>query len=118
LARSAVAVAPLRAGGGSRLKILEALDAGRPVVATPLGAEGLERLVGRGVFLAETAHDLAGTIAELLLSHDRGRRAGVDGHAEVAEAFSWSTTLAPLRLELERRLGLATPALTVVGAAS
>jgi glycosyltransferase involved in cell wall biosynthesis len=116
LARAAVAVAPLRAGGGSRLKILEALDAGRPLVATPLGAEGLERLVGRGVFLAETAHDLAGTIAELLLSYDRGRRAGLDGHAAVAEAFSWERTLAPLRFELERRVGRRGRALAVAGA--
>lgn len=105
LARAAVAVAPLRAGGGSRLKILEALDAGRPVVATPLGAEGLEQLVGRGVFLAEDARGLAATIAELLLSYDLGRRAGLDGNAEVRESFAWSRTLAPLRAELERRLG-------------
>jgi glycosyltransferase involved in cell wall biosynthesis len=117
LARAAVAVAPLRAGGGSRLKILEALDAGRPVVATPLGAEGLERLLGRGVFLAEDAPGLAGTIAELLRSHDRGRRAGLDGHAAVAEAFAWPRTLAPLRAELGRRLGAAAP-LRVTGAAA
>ena len=118
LARGAVAVAPLRAGGGSRLKILEALDAGRPVVATPLGAEGLEPLVGRGIFLAETAHDLAGTIAELLLSYDRGRRAGLDGHVGVADAFSWERTLAPLRLELERRLSPTASVRTAVGAAA
>ncbi len=117
LEQAAVAVAPLRAGGGSRLKILEALDAGRPVVATPLGAEGLERLLGRGVFLADDARGLADTIAELLLSHDRGRRAGVEGHAEVAEAFAWPRTLAPLRSELARRLGLARP-LRLAGAAA
>ena len=53
LARSRVVVAPLRAGGGTRLKILEALDAGRPVVATSVGCEGMEDLVGRGVIVAE-----------------------------------------------------------------
>jgi glycosyltransferase involved in cell wall biosynthesis len=118
LARAAVAVAPLRAGGGSRLKILEALDAGRPVVATPLGAEGLERLLGRGVFLAADAPGLARTIAELLLAPDRGRRAGVEGHAEVAEAFAWPRTLAPLRAELERRLGAGAAPRLLAGAAA
>jgi glycosyltransferase involved in cell wall biosynthesis len=118
LARAAVAVAPLRSGGGSRLKILEALDAGRPVVATPLGAEGLERLIGRGVFLAESAHGLADTIAELLLSYDRGRRAGLDGHAEVADVFAWRRTLEPLRTELERRLEAGSPARIATGAAA
>ena len=55
LARSRVVVAPLRAGGGTRLKIMEALDVGRPVVATSLGCEGMEDLVGRGVVVADTA---------------------------------------------------------------
>ena len=55
IARSRVVVAPLRAGGGTRLKIMEALDVGRPVVATALGCEGMEDLVGQGVVVADTA---------------------------------------------------------------
>ena len=55
LAQSRVVVAPLRAGGGTRLKIMEALDTGRPVVATTVGCEGMDDLVGRGVVVADTA---------------------------------------------------------------
>ena len=58
-AATRVAVAPLLAGGGSRLKILEALAAARPLVATTVGAEGLEDLVGRGVVVADAPADLA-----------------------------------------------------------
>ena len=56
LAQARVLVAPLRAGGGTRLKIMEALDVGRPLVATSVGSEGMEDLIGRGVVVADTAH--------------------------------------------------------------
>ena len=55
LAQARVAVAPLRSGGGTRLKILEALDAGRPVVATSVAVDGLEDLIGEGVVVADDA---------------------------------------------------------------
>lgn len=96
LARARVAVAPLRAGGGSRLKILEALDAGRPVVATTIGAEGLESLVGRGILLADGAERFAETVVDLLRDPDRAASLGRQGNHAVAERFSWDRTLAPL----------------------
>lgn len=100
LARAAVAVAPLRAAGGSRLKILEALDAGRPVVATPVGAEGLEALGGRGVTVAGDAAEFAETVAELLLDPAAARASGLAGHELVAAEFSWGRTLGRLRRQL------------------
>ena len=96
LARARVATAPLRAGGGSRLKILEALDAGRPVVATTIGAEGLEDLVGSGVVLADTPAAMAAKILELLRDRARAERLGRAGHAAVQERYSWDVTLRPL----------------------
>jgi hypothetical protein len=66
LRRAQVAVAPLRAGGGSRLKILEALDAGRPLVSTSKGLEGLEDLEGDGVLVADEPHDMAAAVIGLL----------------------------------------------------
>jgi polysaccharide biosynthesis protein PslH len=53
LARSAVMVVPLRIGGGSRLKILEALAAGLPVISTRVGAEGLEVVAGQDYIAAD-----------------------------------------------------------------
>jgi glycosyltransferase involved in cell wall biosynthesis len=96
LARSRVVVAPLRAGGGTRLKIMEALDVGRPVVATTVGCEGMEDLVGRGVVVADTASALAEAIADLLLDPVRAASLGRAGHDAVAADHTWDAALAPL----------------------
>ena len=89
-------LAPLRAAGGSRLKILESLDAGRPVVATGLGAEGLEDLVGGGVVVADDPPGLAEAIVALLDDPERAARLGREGHDAVAARYGWDATLAPL----------------------
>ena len=89
-------MAPLRAGGGTRLKIMEALDVGRPVVATSLGCEGMEDLVGQGVLVADTAGDLAAAIAALLLDPSRAAALGREGHDAVMARHTWDAALAPL----------------------
>ena len=71
-----MAVAPLRSGGGTRLKLLEALGVGRPVVATSVGVDGLEDLVGRGVVVADDAAGIADALVDLLKHPERGRRYG------------------------------------------
>jgi len=86
----------LRAGGGTRLKILEALDAGRPIVATSVGCEGMEDLVGRGVVVADTAVGLAEAIAGLLVDPDHASALGRAGHDAVAADHTWDVALAPL----------------------
>jgi glycosyltransferase involved in cell wall biosynthesis len=96
LAESRVVVAPLRAGGGTRLKLMEALDVGRPVVATSVGCEGAEDLVGRGVVVADTAKSLADAIASLLLDPARASELGQAGHNAVSAEHTWDRALAPL----------------------
>jgi glycosyltransferase involved in cell wall biosynthesis len=96
LAESRVVVAPLRAGGGTRLKIMEALDLGRPVVATSVGCEGTEDLIDRGVVVADTAAGLADAIAGLLLYPARASALGRAGHDAVAAEHTWDRALAPL----------------------
>jgi glycosyltransferase involved in cell wall biosynthesis len=91
-----VAVAPLRAGSGTRLKILEALGAGRPVVATSIGAEGLEDLAGHGLVIVDDPAEMAATIVGLLRDPDRARRLGELGHARISAAYAWDATLTPL----------------------
>jgi len=96
LARARVALAPLRSGGGTRLKILEAMDAGRPVVATTIGAEGLESLAGDGLRIADEPEAIAREIAALLLDPARAAALGRRGSAAVAARYSWDRTLSPL----------------------
>ena len=101
-AQSRVALAPLLAGGGSRLKILEALARGRPVVATPVGAEGLEDLIGRGVLTGTDPEELAGLVVDLLRDPDRAAELGRCGAEAVATDHSWGAATAPLLRELGR----------------
>jgi glycosyltransferase involved in cell wall biosynthesis len=83
LARAAVVVAPLRVGGGQRMKVLEALAAGKAVVTTPRGAEGL--LVPDGepapLMLADSADAIAAATAELLGDWARRRALGARARA-------------------------------------
>ena len=96
LSRARVATAPLRAAGGSRLKILEALASGRPVVATSTGAEGLTDLVGSGIVVADSAPATADALVALLEDRGRAEVLGRAGHAAVRDRYSWDATLSPL----------------------
>ncbi len=64
--QSTVCVVPLRAGGGTRLKILEAMALGRPVVSTTIGCEGLEVVDGEHLFIADTPEQFAEKTVRLL----------------------------------------------------
>jgi glycosyltransferase involved in cell wall biosynthesis len=83
LDRAAVVVAPLRQGGGMRVKVLEALAAGKALVATPLAVAGLDVSDGRHVLLAETPGDFAAAVSRLL--DDQGSRAALG-----SEARAWA----------------------------
>ena len=73
LDRAAVVAAPIRTGGGVRVKVLEALGAGKAVVATRLAAEGIAAPPGKAILLADSVEELASCIS-LLLSEERRRR--------------------------------------------
>ena len=60
------AIVPLRAGGGTRIKILEAFSYGRPVVSTTIGAEGITATSGTDILLGDTAEDFAARCVELM----------------------------------------------------
>ena len=96
LARARVAVAPLRSGGGTRLKILEALDAGRPVVATSIAVDGLEDLVGRGVVVADDASTMVDALSTLLDDGPGATALGAQGRQAVVSEHTWDAALAPL----------------------
>jgi glycosyltransferase involved in cell wall biosynthesis len=88
--REAVAVVvPLRVGGGTRLKILEAMAAGIPVVSTTLGAEGLEVDPGRDLLTADTPAAMVEAIASLRDQPAQWRRLSDAGRAVAARTYDW-----------------------------
>jgi glycosyltransferase involved in cell wall biosynthesis len=90
---SAVAIVPLRVGGGTRLKIYEAMAAGVPVVSTHVGAEGLAVTEGRDILLADDPARFAAHCLELLESAPI--RAAQSKHArELSANFSWNRVAA------------------------
>jgi polysaccharide biosynthesis protein PslH len=91
LAAATVATAPLQAAGGTRLKILEALATGTPVVATPLGAMGLEHLDGAGLDVEESPEAFAAALLRRI--DDPGDPAAIRA---AVEPYRWSNALQPL----------------------
>jgi polysaccharide biosynthesis protein PslH len=89
VAQSAVCVVPLRTGGGTRLKILEAMALGTPVVATPKGAEGLGARDGEHLLLADTPRAFAECVTRLL--HDPAERTRLARNARqfVEALYDW-----------------------------
>lgn len=95
LASARVALAPLLSGGGTRLKVLEALDAGRPLVSTSVGIDGLTDLTGHGVAVADEPEEFAKQIVILLRDRERATESGLSGARAVRERYSWDHVLAP-----------------------
>lgn len=94
-ARAALVVVPLAAASGTRLKILQALAAGRPVVSTPAGARGLDLEPGRDLCVAELVDAFAAEVVRLL--EDESARAALANAGRVAvERFAWGRVLPAL----------------------
>ena len=88
--RTAVSIVPLRIGGGSRLKILEALAMEKAIVSTGLGAEGLAVENDEHLIIADDPGQFAATVARLLRDPARRRQLGQTGRALVVEKYQWN----------------------------
>jgi glycosyltransferase involved in cell wall biosynthesis len=89
--RSALAViVPLRVGGGTRLKILEAMAAGVPVVSTHLGAEGIDIVHNVHVLFADTSAEIADAIDNLARSSELCRRLVEAARNLVIDHYDWT----------------------------
>jgi glycosyltransferase involved in cell wall biosynthesis len=89
LARCGFLAVPLRIGGGSRLKILEALAAGTPVVSTRVGAEGLELTPERDLLLADTPDELTRAALRAIARPDDLADTADSGRRQVLGRYSW-----------------------------
>jgi len=101
LAAAAVAVVPLRLGSGTRLKILEALAARRPVVSTRLGAEGLDLAPGRDLLLADAPAAFADAVVALLSRPAYADELASHGQATVRRLYGWDGIAARFQVTLQ-----------------
>jgi polysaccharide biosynthesis protein PslH len=108
LAASDALVVPLWAGGGTRLKVLEAMAAAVPIVGTGLGVEGIGFEDGVHGLIRDTPEELAAGLDELLADRERAAGMAAVGRS-LAEDFRWSRALAPAEA-LFRELAEAQPA--------
>ncbi|MGH9530568.1 MAG: glycosyltransferase family 4 protein, partial [Terriglobales bacterium] len=100
LQKAAVVIVPLRIGGGTRLKIYEAMAAGKAVVSTTVGAEGLDVSPGRDIGIADNPADFAGAVVSLLNDRDLRRRYE-RAASETAGKYDWSVIAAKFAEALE-----------------
>ena len=87
--RAAVYIVPLRIGGGSRLKILEAMAMGRAVVSTTVGAEGLDVVNRRHLLLADDAESFVSNVLRLLDDPARQLELAGSGRRLVEQQYGW-----------------------------
>lgn len=105
--RDAVAaVVPLRVGGGTRLKILEAMAAGVPVVSTSLGAEGLRVTPGRDLMLADTPAAMMEVLVNLEESSTQWRELVENANRLVRAEYDWDAIGRKLRRVYAEHLGV------------
>jgi len=90
LREAAVVVVPLRVGGGTRLKIYEAMAAAKAVVSTSIGAEGLDVHHDHNIVLADDPEAFAGAVIKLLQNADLRRRYE-QAAATLAAKYDWAT---------------------------
>jgi glycosyltransferase involved in cell wall biosynthesis len=107
---ASVVVVPLRIGGGSRLKILEAMAAGKAIVSTSVGAEGLLVKDHQHLRLADTPAAFSTAVHELLRSKEERQRLGANGRQLVQEKYGWDESASKLEAAWYKALAPRAPA--------
>jgi glycosyltransferase involved in cell wall biosynthesis len=91
--QAAVFVVPLRIGGGTKLKVLEAMAMALPVVTTTVGAQGLNVESGRHLFVADNPDDFAGRVLELLKDRKKAAQIGAAARRFVEQKYGWEAII-------------------------
>jgi glycosyltransferase involved in cell wall biosynthesis len=94
--RASVTVAPLRLGSGTRVKILESMAWGLPVVSTTLGVEGIDAEDGQHLLVRDGADAFAEAVVQMLSDAVLWQRLREAGGALVRERYAWDKVFAPL----------------------
>jgi len=90
LASAAAVVVPLRLGGGTRLKIVEAMAMGKAIVSTTLGAEGIEAVPGRDILIEDQPVAFAEAVNRLLAEPSLAVRIGRSARRQAVDRYAWS----------------------------
>jgi sugar transferase (PEP-CTERM/EpsH1 system associated) len=99
--RAAVYVVPLRVGGGTRLKVLDAMASGKAIVSTSIGCEGLDVTPGAHLLVADSPEEFVRTTVTLLTDRARQRALGDAARARVEERYAWPVVGTQLRRAYE-----------------
>jgi len=96
LAAARVAVAPMRAGSGQLLKVLEAMSTGTPVVTTSRGLSGIEAVAGEHLLVGDSPDEFAAHVISLIRNDRLASRLASAGHALVERLYTWERSAADL----------------------
>jgi len=107
VAAATVYVVPLRVGGGTRLKIFEAMAMGKAVVSTTIGAEGLPVTPGRDIGIADTADAFAAEVTRLIEDGPARRSMEAAARRLVVDRYDWSAVAHDLEDALQGAHGMA-----------
>jgi glycosyltransferase involved in cell wall biosynthesis len=91
MASTSLCIVPLRIGGGTRLKILEAMSMGIPVISTSKGAEGLAVTPGKDIIIADNPDNFATKIIQLFNDTNFRTRLSINGRKLVESSYAWET---------------------------
>jgi sugar transferase (PEP-CTERM/EpsH1 system associated) len=89
--RAAAYVVPIRIGGGTRLKIYEAMAMAKPIISTTIGAEGLPVEHGRHLLIADSPEDFAAQVTKILCDPDLATSLALNSQRLVQEHFGWGS---------------------------
>ena len=86
--KTSVVIIPIQEGGGIRIKLLDALSHGMPVVSTTLGAEGIPVTSGKDILIADDPHDFAEAVISIIKNKEIARRLSENGYQFVKKYYN------------------------------
>jgi glycosyltransferase involved in cell wall biosynthesis len=97
-----ILVVPLRQGAGTRIKMLEAFAAGLPVVATAKGCEGIAAQNGEQLLIADTPHDFAAAVLQIMSDATLGKNLAESARCLVEERYTWNSAVKNMEQSYQR----------------
>lgn len=102
--KAKIVAAPFRFGGGTKLKLLEAMAMGVPVVSSPIGTQGIDTTDGYNIILADEPNKMKDLIIDLMTDNKKREEIARNARTLVEEKYSWEKVLANLNQRLSEHL--------------